>query len=132
MARKRAEKPAACRQKIINFLVANPGSTALQIATGLGYVKRSVQNYLPAMRNAKEIKSTEYRVGRTAVWRHAALVALAAPAPEDDLGEEGLVTKVVGNLTTHRGTTRDCPLPSMGGQGAVRGPRVATYLETMA
>jgi hypothetical protein len=79
MARKRAEKPAACRQKIINFLVAQ-----------------------------------------------------AVPSPTDDLGDEGLVTKVIGSRTIHRGTTRDYPLPSMGGQGAVRGPRVATYLETMA
>lgn len=132
MSRKRAETPAAVRQKIVSYLVDHPESTAREIAEGLGYVKRTVQNYIPALCHTHAIKSTETRVGRTAVWRYTALVTTVDTEPQPKLSREReLVTHTIGNRTVHHGMSRARPLPAQGGQGGGTLPRLANCLMSM-
>jgi DNA-binding transcriptional ArsR family regulator len=116
---KNKAKAQVMRQKIIAWLNDNQGSTVLEIATGLGVAKRTVQDHMQPLREAKSIKSTKHIVGNHVVLRHRALVP--ADIPELPGAEPAKpVTIVIGNRTIHNGMNRAHPLPDQRGQGAVR------------
>ena len=120
-------KSQAMRKKIIAWLNDNPGSTVLEIAAGLGVVKRTVQNHMLPLREAKSIKSTKHVVGNHVVLRHSALVPVDIAEAEPSKP----VTIVIGNRTVHNGMNRSHPLPDQRGQGAVRKTVYATSSANM-
>lgn len=104
------------RQAILDFLNEGGEATAAQISEGVGLEKRTTLNYLLEMRTDREIRTEERQVGRMITHIHTALVTKTVFTPPPPPPKPNLEPW----RTVHMGSDREHPIPSQGGQGALR------------
>lgn len=134
------------RQRILNHLLAHGAASCRQISDALGVPYRTTIGRIEHMRTHKELAAESRDEGNKKILYFTPLVALtvaqfpssnthASPRPKPTVvasKQYTAVTTCSPGHVRHNGMNRDHPIPKQGGQGGVSGPRVATYLETMA
>ena len=108
------------RQAILDYLNEHGESTSRQIGGALGRSRGTINSYLRLMGADEEITSREWWDGRTMHVVYIAKVKATAANQKATVEELTDVTVRYNGGLVHRGTMRDHPMPSGGGQGALR------------
>lgn len=108
------------RQKILDYLNANPGQTPLEIAENMSKVNDTIAKALRRMHRAGEVSRQIDFSLRGQPYRYWAGALEAKHYSEYGMKSEKKKPNIEPWRTVHRVTDKCKPIPNQGGQGSLR------------
>ncbi len=116
----KAALPMKRRQAILDHLNQHGESSSHQLGAAVGLSRGAINSYLREMRNAGEVRVRDEFVGRVMHVTYTALMTETTMGVKVPVRKVNATTVSSGSRTVHLGTEREHPMPSGGGQGALR------------
>lgn len=116
----KAALPMKRRQAILDHLNQHGESSSPQIGAAVGLSRGAVNTYLREMRNDGEVSVRDKFIGRVMHVTYTALMTETTTGVKVPVRKVNATTTTSNGRMVHLGTERDHPMPSGGGQGALR------------